>query len=95
MVHQDNLNSHFFGGVQWILKKYLKSLLHIQRRTSNRVLISFFPCSWSNSEKMEDGEPEIDHDLDIDELSECQYGTTINPKFKWRERESRNSRWSH
>ena len=31
--------------------------------------ISFFPWSWSNSEKMEDGEPEIDHDLDIDEFS--------------------------
>ena len=32
--------------------------------------ISFFPCWWSNSEKMEDGEPEIDHDLDIDEFSD-------------------------
>ena len=59
-------------GVQWILEKYLKSLLHIRRRTSSRVSISFFPWSWSNSEKMEDGEPEIDHDLDIDEFSNIE-----------------------
>ena len=59
---------------------------------------------------MEDGERESDQDLDIDkfsddesivdyeeedELVQLQYTTTKNPRFKWRQRESRNSRWSY
>ena len=59
---------------------------------------------------MEDGERESDQDLDIDkfsddesivdyeeedELVQLQYTTTKKARFKWRQRESRNSRWSY
>ena len=59
---------------------------------------------------MEDGAPESDQDLDIDEFSDDesivdyeeedelvqrQSTTTKIPRFKWRQRESRNSRWSY
>ena len=59
---------------------------------------------------MEDGERESDQNLDIDkfsddesivdyeeedELVQLQYTTTKKPRFKWRQRESRNSRWSY
>ena len=42
----------------------------ISEKPFTYLMSRFFPCWWSNSEKIEDGEPEIDHDLDIDEFSD-------------------------